>query len=418
LNWGVIIPVLSLLVLGIVAVRLFVVFQDKIQFFSKGLDQQFRFSELRTLWSLGKKCELEEPISLFYSVPTINKCIGMIITESRKNLTYDSPRVQLFLDKLYKFRTRVALDAEGKKNIENTKYLDAGQKLTVILPGKGVFVSKILNNASEMVISLPTRFDKKTQSTVILSGENWAHQMITLFFWRKGDAMYSTITQVNEAGVYQGDPALFVKHSNDLVRNQKRQSIRSECEIYAQMYVIKTEQVDYSRIDKTGGYRCLLEDISEDGALVRIGGKGIPNVMIKLQFKLEETFIMMFGIVRAVEYDAKINQSRLHFECKHIEPVMRNAVLQFVYKVIPDDQKEIQEAIKQTEEDIDESEEIENDSLNVENDDAKKENQEINLNNEDDRIRINDDFIMPETKSNPEDEEKAALEALSKIDDF
>ena len=51
----------------------------------------------------------------------------MIITESRKNLTYDSPRVQLFLDKLYKFRTRVALDAEGKKNIENTKYLDAGQ---------------------------------------------------------------------------------------------------------------------------------------------------------------------------------------------------------------------------------------------------------------------------------------------------
>lgn len=357
MNLKVLIPILCVIVGIFVIVRICVVFKDKIQFFSVGLDSQFKFGELRTLWRLAKNCNLEDPMSLFVSVPTINSCIGMIITESRKNKTHDSKKVQDFLDKLYKFRTRVALDVEGKKNIENTKYLDAGQKLTVILPGKGVFASKIFNNAREMVIELPKRFDKKSNSTIILSSEEWIGRNITVFFWRKGDAMYSCITPVLDAGVFQGDPALFLKQSNQLVRNQKRQSVRSECQIYAQMFIIKAPVIDFTEVSNAGGYRCLLEDISEDGALIRIGGKGVSNVQIKLQFQIEDTFIMMYGEVKGVEYNPEINQSKLHFECKHIDPIMRNAILTFVYKVIPDDQKEINEAIMQTAQDIDPSEE-------------------------------------------------------------
>lgn len=392
MNWGLFILIACIAGFLVLVIRLLIIFQDKIQFFSRGLDEQFKFSELRTLWQLAKQCELEEATSLFYSVPTINKCIGLIITESRKNRTYDSPRIQLFLEKLYQFRTRVALDIESKKNIENTKYLDAGQKLTVIFPGKGVFLSKILNNGSDMTISLPTRFDKNTQSTIILPGDDWVGQTVTVFFWRKGDAMYSTITQVIHAGSFQGKPALFLKQSNELVRNQKRQSIRSPCEIYANMYVIKSDVVDYNKIDTANGYRCLLEDISEDGALIRIGGKGVPNVMIKLQFKIEETFIMMFGIVRAVEFDPKINQSKLHFECKHIDPIMKNAVLQFVYKVIPDEEKETFEAIKQTEENASEAS-LENENAQEENASGEVKENPVTLQDGDDLPVIDDEEI-------------------------
>ena len=102
--------------------------------------------------------------------------------------------------------------------------------------------------------------------------------------------------------------------------------------------------------ESSPGYKCLIEDISEDGAMIRIGGKGKSNVCIRLQFEINGSLVLMQGIVRAVEYNQNIDQSRLHFECTQIEPSMRNAILAYVYNVMPQDQKDIQEAIAQIEE--------------------------------------------------------------------
>ena len=85
--------------------------------------------------------------------------------------------------------------------------------------------------------------------------------------------------------------------------------------------------------------------------MIRIGGKGVSNTQIKIQFELEGTFILMFGIIKAVEFNAEINQSRLHFECTHVEPTMKNHILSFVYKVLPERQKEIFAALTETEQD-------------------------------------------------------------------
>ena len=66
----------------------------------------------------------------------------------------------------------------------------------------------------------------------------------------------------------------------------------------------------------------------------------------------------MFGIVRTVEYNEDLNQSRLHFECIHIEPAMKNQILSYVYNIMSDSEKEIYDALKLT--DTDEKTESEN----------------------------------------------------------
>ena len=66
----------------------------------------------------------------------------------------------------------------------------------------------------------------------------------------------------------------------------------------------------------------------------------------------------MFGIVRTVEFNEELNQSRLHFECIHIEPSMKNQILSYVYNIMPESEKEIYDALKLT--DTDESEEHKN----------------------------------------------------------
>ena len=76
---------------------------------------------------------------------------------------------------------------------------------------------------------------------------------------------------------------------------------------------------------------------------------------MKIQFELEGTLIVMYTVVRSVEYNAANNQSRLHLECIHLDPAMRNAILTFVYKIIPEEQKNAEAALNELEKEEDEA---------------------------------------------------------------
>ncbi len=335
-------------ILIIIAIVLFTISlnKEKLNFYTQGIEANFRHTEIRNLWKLAKECELKDPCSLYISTPTINKCITKIITKAQNEGNENSEEVQSFLKHLYDYRTRVALETEKKKGLDDTRSLDKGQKLRVILKGEGVFSSKILNNGRELVISVPKR-----EGIISIPGEKWVGRLINVYLWRKNDASYVFDSLVLNQGIFLGESCLYIQHTNQLLRTQKRQSVRVECKIYASMYIIKSDEFDFNAIETEPGYRCLLEDISEDGAMIRIGGVGKTGVMIKLQFSINNQFVMMFGSIKAVEYNEQLKQSRLHFECLHIEPTMKNIILSYVYNVMPEEQKEINEALSLTESD-------------------------------------------------------------------
>lgn len=329
-----------------VVVRLCIVFQDKIKFLIQGQDEGFKLSESLLLWKLAKVTSLETPASLFYSVPALNSAIQNYISDARQAGDENSPKVQDFLSKLYKYRTKIDIDHENKRGLESSKYLERGQRLRIILKGKGVFTSEVLNNGREISALLPLQ-----KNTLKMPAEDWVGEDVSVYLWRKGDAGYVFDTRVTGSGVFQGQTVIYLAQSAKMERAQKRRSVRSACKIPAHLYFLGDQTIDFTSVELSEGYRCILEDISEDGAMVRVGGKGETNVQIKLQFEIDDKLIVMFGIVRAVEYNPKINQSRLHFECLHLEKDMKNAVLNYVYKIIPDDKKEVLEAMAMTEAD-------------------------------------------------------------------
>ena len=183
-----------------------------------------------------------------------------------------------------------------------------------------------------------------------MKSDQWLHKKISVYLWRKGDAGYVFDTLVAETGIHLGTSAIYLNHTNNLLRTQKRRSVRAPCSMEAQLYFMTDDVMDFVA-ESQPGYKCLLEDISEDGALIRVGGLGRNNVKIKIQFYLQEKVIIMYGIVRAVEYNRTHNQSRLHFECVNITDDMRNAVLTFVYDILPQKEKEVLVALAETEED-------------------------------------------------------------------
>jgi hypothetical protein len=72
---------------------------------------------------------------------------------------------------------------------------------------------------------------------------------------------------------------------------------------------------------------------------------------IKLQFQLNDSLVIMAGLVRNVKYDAKLNQSLLHFEATLIHSSMRNTILSYVYNVLPQKEKDVLDVMNLIEED-------------------------------------------------------------------
>ena len=335
----VIIIIVILAVMG----AIYTAFKPRINFFITGLDSGFSFSEISLLWTAAELCNLEQPTSLFYSMPSLTKCMTQI---SNMTGSDNSPKNQLIMTKLFNYRTKIQNEADDKKGMATTHSLDKGQTLRIILPGKGVFASEIVGNGNFLVINVP-----RQQNLIPYPGEEWVGKVISVYLWRKGDARYVFDTTVTQNGLFLGKSALFLKHSANLVRTQKRKAVRVKCQIYGMLYIIKKDKVDVTAIETQNGFRCLLEDISESGALIRIGGKGVQNVKIKLQFNIHNKLVLMVGVVRTVEFNEQQNQSLLHFECTHIDNAMRNEVLKFVYNMMPENEKEVLEALNQTEAD-------------------------------------------------------------------
>ncbi len=343
---GSMIKILILVAVVIVVVRFVSQNNEKIQFFTTGMDKGFKISEIFALWKLARVSNLENPESLYFSLPLMSDAISHFIQETRENRTDSLEKNKRFLTKLYDYRTRISLEHENNKSLDSSKYLDKHQKLRIILPGSGVFKSEILENGTELIIKTPTR-----NGVITVPGQEWVGKKVHVYLWRKGDAAYVFDSVVNNYDLFLGSTVLRLKHSTDMIRTQKRESIRSACQIEAQLYFVGDGKVDYDAVDATPGFRCILEDISEGGSLIRVGGKGVKGARLKIQFNISDNLIVMFGVVVGVEYNKNLNQSRLHFECIHMDETMKNIVLSFVYKTLPEDKKEALEAISLAEED-------------------------------------------------------------------
>lgn len=374
-------------------------FSTQLQFISKGLDLGFSFFEIKLLWNVSKQCKLLNPITIFLSADVLNQCIFMLKSSAEVDDTINYSKTQKILTKLYDFKSKIEHEADKKRGLDSTKYLDSGQKLRIILPGKGVFSSEILNNGHNLIIKVPTQKDQ-----IVVEGKDWVNQTISVYLWRKEDARYVFDTSVEGCGIFLGKAAIFLKHSSNLVRTQKRNSLRAKCDIDGVLYILKDKKINYNEIGNSGGYRCKLEDISEKGALIRAAGKGLANIQIRIQFQLENHLIVMFGIIRTVEYNQNINQSRLHFECIHVESVMKNYILSYVYKILPQKEKDIYDAQKLIDQDEDENP-LTEPSLEEQQTENEENQDEIFISNTDEDIplkkaNISEDFVSSEI---PED---------------
>lgn len=325
-----IIPLAIVIVSLTLLIKLYLVFSVKIRFYATGFDSGFRLPEIQLLWALGKTVQMDDPLGLYWSIPSLDKSIAAVILKAEAEHNFDSPKTQMFLTHLYNYRTKLEVELKNRGGLESTKALNKGQRLKVIVKGYGIFNSKVLNAGRELLISLPVAVEKSFSTP-----KDWINQSIHVYFQRVGDASYSFETVVRSQIHKNQSVALLLSHSDTLFRKQQRTYVRMPCTYNAQLFIHEDNNFNIDLEENESGFRCIVEDISENGALIRIGGMGKPNIRIKIQFTLHGKIVIMSGVVRSVEYNRVLKQSRLHFEARRLNSGTKNLILSYVYDVLP-----------------------------------------------------------------------------------
>ena len=300
-----------------------------IQFYTRGRESGFSFQEINLLRKVAVESNIQNPVSLFWSVKQLDRCLRSMMIKFRSSASHGI--TQEIISKLFDFRKKVEFDQPKYKiGITTSRKIAVRQVIKISLPGIGNYVSNVVENLRKyFAISYPV-------GPQLPLGVSWAGQRINIYFWRPDDAGYVFETRILNDFTDSKVPILHVAHSDSLVRSQKRGSVRADVNKNAYLYSIKGNTTANENTEKTPGIRCMVLDISEDGAAILIGGKARAGLSVKIQTKLSGEDIVMCGIVRGVNFNQNKNQSVLHLKAMPLSFNMKNRVLGFVYGLFPD----------------------------------------------------------------------------------
>ncbi len=297
-------------------------------FFLKGRESGFVFREINLLRRVAVDAKLENPTALFWSIKQLDRALKGTIIRARARSQEQDPEYNLLLAKLFELRKRVEFDQpKYKLGIKSSRKLAPKQGLRITLPGVGPFTSMLVENLSRyMAVSYP-------QGPKLPEGFSWKNQKVGVYFWRAEDAGYFFQTKVLEDFFNKQYPILHVLHSDNLIRTQKRNSLRVETDVPAELFPLKSIDAASELPEDQRGLRCRLSDVSEGGAAILIGGKARVGLPIKVQFAIGESTVVMCGVVKGLNFDQKKNRSILHMQASPPSVVARNRLLIYVYNL-------------------------------------------------------------------------------------
>ena len=305
-----------------------------VQFFAKGKDAGFSFKEIELLRRLAVKSALPEPTALFWSQNQLDMCIRNMVRSTRlagggDDATHD------FLSKLYDYRKKIEMEKPKIKNgINSSRKVDEGQVLRILVPGQGVFPSKVVKNIGQyLIIARPTSPKLPTSFT-------WTCLKISVYFWRDDDAGYVFDTDVQDEVFSKGTASLKIGHGENLLRTQKRRSIRIKTHKPAFLYILDSDDASHT-VEMNPGLKCFVEDISDSGYSVLIGGRAAIGLRVKAQFILNNVPICISGTVRSIDYNEETNKSLLHTEADPMPLETRNHILGEVFGMLPEEDDEL-----------------------------------------------------------------------------
>jgi len=301
------------------------------EFYSLGRKEGFNFKEIRFLRRIVLQNKLEKPQSIFWATKQLDCCLRPSIQKIEKDEEIDENDKQDMISKLLGLRTKAEFSLpKYKKRIRETSSILPRQKLIIKEKNYGTFMAWVIEiNRKYLVISKPS-------GQKGWEGLKWKGKKIGVYFWRQDDAGYFFETKVLEEITHEEYPLLYLAHSSNLQRLQKRKSIRVETNIRVRFSpIIKSPKEGEKKVFVSSkSYSGKIIDLSDTGCCM-IAGKGLnKNERLKMDFFLtEDKQVIALGIIVNVSRTGDERVKKYHIMFLKINHASRNNILIYVYNI-------------------------------------------------------------------------------------
>lgn len=330
-----IIVVLILAILAFFLTTFGATISDYFSFFVEGQKYNFSVAELHLLWKASKKANIKNRSRLFWSVAAVEESIALL-TEQQAIVIDATEKENLtkLLSKLYSFRTKIELDSvQKKRGLESTSQINSGQICVLVFATLGQFYANVIENAQGKIVLRSVGEIPKTF--------NFAYKGdVNVYLWRTGDAGYLFKTTILSIEQTNTGTLFTIAPSTNVIRTQKRKSVRAIANFPALLYIQHPETVANVLPETVNGVKCIVKDISEDGAQILVKGRAVAGMRAKLQFELNQTKVVMFVKTIRFVYSNSQHLSKVHLFCEKISDESRNAILSYVYRITATDSNE------------------------------------------------------------------------------
>ena len=281
-----------------------------LQFYMKGRESGFLFHEINLLRRVSIESKLENPTALFWSMKQLDRALKGTIIKYRARSQEQDPEYNHLLSKLFELRKRVEFDQpKYKMGIKSSRKLMPKQWLRITLPGLGPV--RLHRSWRTSRATWQSRYPQGPSSRTASAGRT---RRSGVYLWRAEDAGYFFQTKVLEDFIDRKYPILHIAHSDNLIRTQKRNSLRVETDIAAELFPLKS--IDQASEVPEQARGCAAGWSTSRKAAPRSSsgekhGSGFPS---RSSSPLGIPLVVMSGVVKGITFDQKKNRSLLHMQ--------------------------------------------------------------------------------------------------------
>jgi c-di-GMP-binding flagellar brake protein YcgR len=307
-------------------------FFARLQFYSKGKDSGFTGAEVKILHELARRTHVKHAGSLFWSRVQLDACIRALVAELRGKAEWKNDETQIFLAKIFELRKKLEIERpQNKAGLQSTRDIEKLQPLHVVISGAGVFTSKVLEN-TRACLHLQRPIGSALPASFV-----WEGKSVVVYFCRKEDAYYTFDSQILGERLSENDGnTLSLTHAQALQRIQYRNSLRVDASRPAFLYP-RGEMGNHEQPTVVSRIKCLLQNLSDTGCAVAVGGTAHEGLPLVVQFTLAGQPVSVSGVIRSVQYDQAKNISLLRIQYDLVPRDVKNLIMCVVLGALHDE---------------------------------------------------------------------------------
>jgi len=301
---------------------------NKFNFYLKGMDAGFALSEIKLLWSGIKHSNFGTPSRIFGSIESLDALIGELIRNKKFLERNEAESETLALRNLFAYRKDIELNRmKHYLGLKTTRNVPIGQELTIRVGEAGVYSSKVVENEDDyLTITIPV-------GDPLPVGFSWRRSKLNVYLWRKDDGGYFFQTRLVEKFYDKRNLFFHLKHSDSIIRSQKRSFIRAPARIHARLFLRESPENSGNSAEYSPECDCLITDISEGGVSLKTDGFVRKGNKLKLQFTVRNEGVVITGVVKECRYDQTGNESILHVEFARVSENLNMLLLSYIFDI-------------------------------------------------------------------------------------